>query len=555
MAFEQLESVWPVHGSVLCEDGLAFFVAGRSNYLDGGLRWYKLDIETGMSLAEAAIDERDPETGANLQSRIQILNMPAGLPDVLSSDGRYVYMRSQQFDRDGKRLGLGPHSGQSAEQGSVQRGEAAHLFAPMGLLDGTWFHRSYWVYGRSFAGGHSGYYQAGKYAPAGRILVFDDNNVYGFCRKPEYYKWTTILEHQLFSANKEAPHVDLKAARRGRNGSMVRYDNTASLDPSNKALTVEAWVKPEKPNGVILARGGPSYGYVLFVKGGRPRFGVRTSSERLTTASAQKSIGKEWAHVVGVLSPDGQVKLYVNGQLAATEKSEGLITSNPAQAMEIGADDQGAVGQYNTPYAFTGMIDEVRLYHRELASPEVKSHHENAGNLEAEDAGLVLSCSFDNGDAKDQSGRNNHGQSNGVQVAAGKVGSAFRFSGRSTQSNRPAGSFVKHHWTRDMPLFVRAMVLADATIFVAGPPDIMDEEETFRLLAIRDPSVHELLAQQDAALAGDQGGMLRAISADDGQLLAEYSIPSLPSWDGMAAANGRLFFSTTDGKVICLAAE
>ncbi len=197
MAFEQLESVWPVHGSVLVEKGVAYVVAGRSNFLDGGLRLYRLDARTGRKLSERIIDERDPETGENVQTRLQVLNMTAGLPDILSSDGRWVYMRSQRFNLEGDRQDLGPFSGTPAEQGSNQQGEGAHLFAPMGFLDDTWFHRSYWVYGRSFAGGHAGYYQAGKYAPAGRILVFDDKTVYGFGRKPQYYLFNSTLEHQI----------------------------------------------------------------------------------------------------------------------------------------------------------------------------------------------------------------------------------------------------------------------------------------------------------------------------------------------------------------------
>ena len=44
-----------------------------------------------------------------------------------------------------------------------------------------------------------GYYQAGKFAPSGRILVFDEENVYGYGRKPQYLRWTTTLEHQLFA--------------------------------------------------------------------------------------------------------------------------------------------------------------------------------------------------------------------------------------------------------------------------------------------------------------------------------------------------------------------
>ena len=184
MSFEQLESVWPVHGNILIYDGKAYFVAGRSAFLDGGLKWYKLDVKTGQKISEIDMNEKDPETGKSLQSRIQVLNMPVGLPDILASDGSYVYMRSQRFDFDGKREELGPHSGTPAEQGGTQTGDGVHLFSPTGYLDGSWFHRAYWVYGRSFAGGHNGYYQAGKYAPSGRIIVCDDSNVYGFGRKP-----------------------------------------------------------------------------------------------------------------------------------------------------------------------------------------------------------------------------------------------------------------------------------------------------------------------------------------------------------------------------------
>ena len=37
LAYEQIESCWPVHGSVLVHDGVAHFVAGRSVFVDGGM--------------------------------------------------------------------------------------------------------------------------------------------------------------------------------------------------------------------------------------------------------------------------------------------------------------------------------------------------------------------------------------------------------------------------------------------------------------------------------------------------------------------------------------
>lgn len=35
VALDQVESVWPVHGNVLTQDGIAYFAAGRSSWLDG----------------------------------------------------------------------------------------------------------------------------------------------------------------------------------------------------------------------------------------------------------------------------------------------------------------------------------------------------------------------------------------------------------------------------------------------------------------------------------------------------------------------------------------
>ena len=355
MAFEQLESVWPVHGSVTVVNNEAWFVAGRSNFLDGGLRLFRLNATTGEKLAEKIIDDRDPDTNKNLQVRLQTLQMPVGLPDVLSYDGKSVYMRSQQFDMEGNRVAVGPHSGQAADQGAVQKGDTGHLFAPMGFLDDTWFHRSYWVYGRSFAGGHNGYYQAAKNAPSGRILVADDKHVYGFGRKPKYLRWTTTIEHQLFSADKKAPEGALEvvksAARRGRGRStMIAFGKPKSLNPTKTPLAVSAWVKAEKPDGVIVARGGPSQGFALTLRKGKPQFAVRTGGE-LSAVTAEGKVGNKWVHLTGVLTADKQLQIYVNGELAAKAKGTDFITSDPAQGLEVGADDQGSVGNYRTPFA------------------------------------------------------------------------------------------------------------------------------------------------------------------------------------------------------------
>jgi hypothetical protein len=211
-----------------------------------------------------------------------------------------------------------PYSGNSTAQASQQYGEGVHLFSPFGFLDGTWFHRSYWVFGRSFASGAGGYYMAGRYAPAGRILTFNESCIYGFGRQPQYFKWTTPLEHQLFAAEK---------------------------------------------------------------------------------------------------------------------------------------------------------------------FPDSRS--------------------------------------------------------------------IEYRWTHSsLPLLVRAMVLAEETLFIAEPPDVVDEEQAFDNAA--DPDTLAKLGEQDAALEGAHGALLWAVSALDGSQVAGYNLESLPVWDGMIAANGRLYMSMENGTVQCL---
>ncbi|HEY2414256.1 MAG TPA: PQQ-binding-like beta-propeller repeat protein [Pirellulaceae bacterium] len=563
-AFEQIESVWPVHGSVLLREGEVYFVAGRSNFLDGGLRFIRLKADTGEMISETIIDEKDPDTGGNIQDRLQVLQMPVGLPDVLSFDGKSVYMRSQQFDLAGKRLGLGPNSGQAPVHAAVQKGETAHLFAPMGFLDDTWFHRTYWVYGRSFAGGHNGYYQAGKYTPAGRIIVADDSNVYGFARKPQYLKWTTTMEYELFSANKKAADQALaegeanvqRAARRGETvvTNLIRFEKKLSLNPMNTGITMMAWVNAEQPSGVIAAHGGPKAGYALALSQGRPKWFVRTAADKVVSVTAPASVVGGWVHVAGVLTKDKQLELYVNGRPVASDAVTQLITSDPAQSLEIGGDDGGAVGDYTSPSSFLGTVDEFRLYHGDLSAEEIASlasPEPFSRNVKPRAAKLKVYCSFDDGTATDQSGNNNNGKLDGNRPAEGRIGGAMRFQGGGTSGS--ADTFVKYHWNKDLPLMVNAMVKAGDVLFVAGPPDLIDEEETFQKLAARDPYVNVQLKQQDDAYQGKLGARLQAVSATDGKTLFQYQVDSLPVWDGMAAANGKLYFSTSTGDVHCFA--
>ena len=68
----------------------------------------------------------------------------------------------------GQRQEIAPKNRGYNKQALTQRGEGPHLFSPTGFLDDTWWHRSYWVYGRSFAEGAGGWPLVGRLMPGGR---------------------------------------------------------------------------------------------------------------------------------------------------------------------------------------------------------------------------------------------------------------------------------------------------------------------------------------------------------------------------------------------------
>jgi len=116
IAHESLQSVWPVDGALLVipdpdtGKGRVYCVAGRSMFLDGGLRSLVLDVDTGAKLHETVMNEIDPATGQDVQDAHSQSpdgwkwippDFPSMLRDVLSYDGQNVYMGMQPFKLDG----------------------------------------------------------------------------------------------------------------------------------------------------------------------------------------------------------------------------------------------------------------------------------------------------------------------------------------------------------------------------------------------------------------------------------------------------------------------
>jgi outer membrane protein assembly factor BamB len=192
VAFGQLESLWPVTGSVLVRDGTVYCTAGRSSFLDGGMTLCRLELSTGRLLGETRFDDRDPKTGMEREETIEDVELPGALPDVLVDDGQYIYLRDKVLDGDGVE----------------QNVHLPHLYCSAGLLDDNWWHRTSWLWGERNWGRASGWSVMPGIRPSGRILVTDQSTVFGYGRKN--VQGSNLQGYHLFRADKQVDELDKK---------------------------------------------------------------------------------------------------------------------------------------------------------------------------------------------------------------------------------------------------------------------------------------------------------------------------------------------------------
>jgi outer membrane protein assembly factor BamB len=129
-AFGQLESAWPVHGTVTVVDDIAYFAAGRCSHLDGGVMLCGIETKTGTLRHHRLLEGPD----YNVENIEQNYRLPQGdLPDILQSDGEVLFMRENVYDMQLAELPRPPK--EAAPRVSTTSGT---------FLDETYFKRLPW---------------------------------------------------------------------------------------------------------------------------------------------------------------------------------------------------------------------------------------------------------------------------------------------------------------------------------------------------------------------------------------------------------------------------
>ena len=154
-AFEQLESVWPLFGTLLVHDDKVYCAAGRNTNVNMGFFLYQLDINTGRPLI-AVHHAADLSTQGEVDATVNA--------DILVGDGSILHMRGMVFDmKTLKMIDLGKRFVQRARISPPHKMEIDLVMALGGFQDESFFNGALWHYRSKTA----------------NIISLDRENMYG----------------------------------------------------------------------------------------------------------------------------------------------------------------------------------------------------------------------------------------------------------------------------------------------------------------------------------------------------------------------------------------
>lgn len=162
------------------------------------------------------------------------------------------------------------------------------------------------------------------------------------------------------------PMENNQKKKRGRTVSTAKLKIGESIPSNqapligNKAFTVKFNFQTDQKNAVLVAQGGISWGYSVYLKEGHVVFAVRTSRDTLVEITSPNAVSGSVSVQVS-LSSDCGMTLNLNGKVVATGKSKGIITSQPAEDLCVGFDNKMAVAEYPKHEMLKGTLNGLSV--------------------------------------------------------------------------------------------------------------------------------------------------------------------------------------------------
>ncbi len=129
---------------------------------------------------------------------------------------------------------------------------------------------------------------------------------------------------------------------------------------AGQGFTITAEILAPARDGVIVAQGGVTHGFALYLKDGVLHFATRRDG-KLALVKTADPVPQTPHRVTATLARDGTVTLQINTRNLVTEKTPGPLLKMPLDGLEVGRDDGGIVGEYTGPFPFGGRLGPVAL--------------------------------------------------------------------------------------------------------------------------------------------------------------------------------------------------
>lgn len=227
----------------------------------------------------------------------------------------------------------------------------------------------------------------------------------------------------------------LKSAKLKATASSLKFDGVDDYVNIDRQLftdypfTISAWIKTDgfeddDEDMVIVSLADPDRSnryFGIFIgedENGRACIRARNGSEKTVYGNTVLTDG-EWHQVVGVYSNRSDRKLYVDGELEATDGRR-VYYSNRVDLITF-----GRWGDRSPKSYFKGNIDEVHIWNRALNAEEIAYLYEN--NPQGDEANLKAYYKFNTGEGSavvDEISGSSEGEFNGgVQWSSESIGS------------------------------------------------------------------------------------------------------------------------------------
>lgn len=143
-------------------------------------------------------------------------------------------------------------------------------------------------------------------------------------------------------------------------GQTLQRGQAPAIANRSFVVTAKIEVADEKAAGVVVAQGGSALGFTIYLQDGKPVFALR-SPDQVFKVEGKTALTKGEHTIKATLTPKKRLQLIVDGEPVSDEVDAVFLAKKPVDGLQVGEDTGGAVGEYESPFEFTGTVKSVLI--------------------------------------------------------------------------------------------------------------------------------------------------------------------------------------------------